>query len=115
MKLGSRHPFLVLQRTEDGKHHKLQIVASRERILRGWTSSTRLSPLVGLSDVPCSSPDDKKFTNLTHIIFLGPLHPEKILPYCSKNTNLWLTLGLFNILFATESKKACIAESVGES
>ena len=109
MRLGSKHPFLVLKRTDDGKSHRVQIVRSREEVLRKWTSSTRISPLFGLTEIAASSPDQVTFSRLTHVIFLGPLHPEKVLPFCGNNTCLWLTLGLFNILFTTRSKAAAQA------
>ena len=103
MKLGSQHPFLVLKRTDDGKHHRVAIVPSRAEVLRQWTASTRISPLFGLTDISANSPEEAKFKHPTHIVFLGPIHPEKVLPFCGKKTCLWLTLGLFNILFATTS------------
>ena len=92
MGLGAHHPFLVLRRDSKTDKHHVEICVSREGVLRHWDISTRISPLFGVSDTVCKSPDKLVFRGAYHLLFIGPVHPEMLLRLCDKSTFLWLTL-----------------------
>jgi hypothetical protein len=64
-----------------------------------------MSPLLGVTGDGFSSPAEFKFPRTHHVVFLGPIHPERILHLCGQRTHIWLSLGLFNVLLVTPLKK----------
>lgn len=106
MRFSGKQAFLVLERVPADGERVARISGARSAIFSSWNHSTRISPLFILDDIPCESPEDEKFTGNTFLLFLGPVHPERVLPYCSEVTKLWLSLGAYNIVLATSEKKA---------
>jgi hypothetical protein len=103
MKLGNSHPFLVLERREPDGLHTVEIVPSQGAALRKWGRSTRLSPLFSLAGN--ASPLRLTFRGRWEIIFLGPVHPDVVLPLCGAKSSIWVTMGLFNVVVASRSAK----------
>jgi hypothetical protein len=93
--------FLILQRLRDTKR-KIGIATSQAEVLRDWQPSTRLSPIFTVQEYSSHEPGLDK---TGHLIFLGPVHPELVGERLGSHCRLWLTLGLFNILVATNFKK----------
>jgi hypothetical protein len=79
----------------------VRIVASYAQALEKWQPSTRLSPIFGVEEHGTDPPHISEFDKTRHLIFLGPIHPELVGERIGKNSRLWLTLGLFNVLVAT--------------
>lgn len=101
MKLGSQLSFLVLQRALDSGERIVRIVLSHAEALKAWQPSTRLSPLFGVEEHGTAEPAANSLEKTRHLIFLGPVHPERVSEHIGRDSRLWLTLGLFNVLVAT--------------
>ena len=108
MKFAENGAFLVLRRQSSSGLHRIAIVQSREDALRGWTASTRISPIFRVVDSEFLSPDSYKFSGEKNLIFLGPIHPQALPRIKSaERTQLWLSIGLYNVVLVPATKEDC--------
>lgn len=111
MEIAKQHSFLVLQHANDSSKHTVKIVVSMSAALRDWEESTRISRIFGVSQYRTEKPVNKNFKGNSELIFLGPVHPERIRDSYRIKGKVWLTMGLFNVLIAPSSpdeKKAIL-------
>ncbi|MGO9209790.1 MAG: hypothetical protein ACLP2H_06690 [Terriglobales bacterium] len=98
MKL-EKQVFLVLEHSDRVSKHKVRIVESLEDALRTWKPSTRVSPIFMLG--PGAMAVDA-FKGRQRLLFLGPVHPERVLSWTNPK-RAWVSLGLLNLLLIPQS------------
>src|SRR5690349_15212104 len=103
MEIGTSNCFLVLQRENGLLGHRIKIVVSQHDALLEWNPSTRISPIFGVAEFQTAQPKQVDFKGTHYLIFLGPIHPEKLFDCYHKGTRVWLSLGLFNVMMVTRS------------
>lgn len=105
MQFTGQNGFLVLGRDAAFANSTVKIVSEGQDALANWTASTRLSPVFGVSKTGYTSPAAFDFSGNWFLIFLGPVHPENVAPLISSTCQIWLSIGLFNIVAATKNGK----------
>ncbi len=104
MHFTGENAFLVLRRDSEGGLWIVSIVPDGQDAIAIWNASTRLSPIFGVSTTDYKSPTNFDFSPKSHLVFLGPVHPEDIPALVSIKCHVWLTLGLFNVVLATATE-----------
>lgn len=104
MRLAKKYSFLTLQRETPKLDHIVRLVPSIEVALKSWVPSTRISPLFGFVEHGTSVPSNDDFNGKHYLIFLGPIHPERVLECDLPNSRIWCSLGLYNVFIATSSE-----------
>lgn len=105
MRLANQHSFLTVELPDDSKRFLVQILPSLKTVLRSWKSSSRVSPIIAVEDLgPTGNHVDLQ--GKLYLIFLGPVSPEDILKCDLSSSQVWLTLGLFNVFLVTDDVKS---------
>lgn len=108
MEFSSENAFLVFKRDEDSAQGVVAVVPEGPDAFGIWNASTRLSPIFGVDEAgKYRSPTEFGFSGDWSLIFLGPIHPEKIPFDVSADSHVWLTIGLFNVVVATTDAEVC--------
>lgn len=96
LRLSNVTNFLLLAR-EPEKKYRIELRDSFDDVLSHWTCSSRVSPVLPLSNVPIPDFSDGK---RRWLLFAGPIFPGNI------NTedfpNIFLSLGLFNVIIFSD-------------
>jgi hypothetical protein len=103
-----RQCFLTF-RSDIGKGSpSVRILSSVQESLRNWDSGTRVSPIFSVSGFskqpsPCAS----TFRGRSWLLFLGPVHPQKVADSLRsrRGVNMWLSLGLYNVVLQVPTAK----------
>jgi hypothetical protein len=98
MELSRHHSYAVLENQKNPFLHSFRIVSNLSDVIHNWQPSTRVSPVFGVEEFSTAVHKDLLFEGNSHLIFLGPVHPEKLFECCSVNCKIWLTLGIFNAI-----------------
>jgi hypothetical protein len=101
VKLTGHNGYLVLDRDPLSGVFSVRILSAGQDALAIWTASTRLSPVYGVSRGNYTSPAEFDFSGNWFLVLLGPVHPENVASLASNACDIWLTIGLFNVVAAT--------------
>lgn len=97
--IGGTH-FLVLQRNENLTTHSVFIYPRFDQAMAVCRAGFRISPIFVINK---ANPPDFLVGSRTWILFLGPVHPGDLYdPPCNR---MFLSLGLFNVLFFSETEE----------
>lgn len=77
--------------------------------LAGWTPLTRVSPLFGVAEGGTANGNGDMFEGRHSLLLLGPVHPVALLPNCSPDIRIWLTLGSFNVVASSTNRRSITA------
>jgi sulfur relay (sulfurtransferase) DsrC/TusE family protein len=107
MKL-DRQCFLIFKTDPETGARSVEIAPDFGDSLGGWGPTTRVSPIfsvTGFSKKP--SPTATTFRNPCWLLFLGPVHPLRVVDEfpAVREMHLWLTLGLFNVILQIPTAK----------
>jgi len=104
-----RQCFLILRTLGGSGAQLIELFADSADSLSGWDATTRVSPVFSVTGYSKkSSPTNSTFRGQSWLLFLGPVHPQKVadaVPYV-KGANLWLSLGLFNVILQVPTAAA---------
>ncbi len=79
------------------------MVTDKDDLFSDWTANTRLSPVFSIARTCGNSPNAFQFLGKWTLFFVGPIHPTSVPALAHDDVRVWLTLGLFNVLIATQS------------
>ena len=94
--------FLLVHRSESGVL-KIEVVTEKDDLFSDWTANTRLSPVFSIARICGNSPNSFQFLGKWALFFVGPIHPTSVPSLAHDDATVWLSLGLFNVLIATQS------------
>ena len=99
--LGGTH-FLISNRLPSKsfslKNYSVNIFNRYDEAIQNWKPGTSISPIFSIDSAKIPKLDDELER---HIFFIGPIFPNKV----SGLDNLFLTLGLYNVIAITENKE----------
>ncbi len=104
MKIIEQENFLLTQLCRKSNNPTVKVVASHDDALSLWNASTRLSPIYKIEGFKNSKLSSFTFPGRKYLLFLGPVHPEKILRCCNQEYHIWITIGLYNLLVVPPNK-----------
>lgn len=90
--------ILLLQNSNKTKSPTVKIVPSQNEAIANWNASSRISPVFKIEGFSNHHLDRYDFPGKKYLLFLGPIHPEQILSYCSSKSHIWISHGLYNLL-----------------
>lgn len=107
MELLKKHCFLVIRKNDEScnNRHRISIASGLYSVFGSWATSTRISPIFPLQIRQSFSPTDELFDGLHHLIILGPTGIHSLESELHNAKNVWLTLGLYNILVDIDASK----------
>src|SRR5690242_12621753 len=106
MRFHDKSAHLILNCPDGSDSSDIRIVADAAVVFPQWNASTRMSPIYPTVRGELISPTDFDFPGEWFLTFLGPAHPERVPSLGRKDNHAWLSLGLFNILIATQDRSA---------
>jgi hypothetical protein len=101
MELSFDRRFIVLSYNRSQQRYFAKLESSLQRVIKGWTPTTRISPLFGIKNYRHKTFTFSKNKNKNYIIFIGPIPPSRLHEFIPKRCGLWLSLGLFNVVLQT--------------
>lgn len=111
MELGANPSYAFL--SGNAANRTFQILPDGNDGLGDWKPITRMSPVFPVkhirNGVDYTSPHEFRFEGSWTVVFIGPVHPEEFAPLQSFDGEFWLTLGLYNILLASQDRKQIAA------
>jgi hypothetical protein len=105
MKIVEHENFLFIKDSVDPGKYSVKILSSQHDAIEQWTSCTRISPIYRIEGYANSSITSFNFPGQKYILFLGPVHPERILHCCNTKHKVWITMGLFNLVIVPPNKR----------
>lgn len=105
MLFGDKHAFLVVHRDNAGWPRRVSVVPTQDKALRNWTRFSRISPIFHVSQRGLKSPDTYAFPGKKYLLFLGPVHPERLSESGATQQAAWLSLGLYNVVCVPATRK----------
>lgn len=105
MRILDRESFLLIQYSKENSSYEVKVLSSQDKAIANWTSSTRISPIFKVDGFANSQIDHYDFSGQKVLLFIGPIHPEKIIAYCGTKSNVWLSIGLYNIIAVPHDKR----------
>lgn len=107
MELGADPSYAFL--SGNASERTLYILPEGKDGLGDWKPITRMSPVFAVrhfrDGVDYASPREFRFEGKWCVIFVGPVHPEEFAPLRYFSGEFWLTLGLYNLLLASQDKR----------
>jgi hypothetical protein len=107
-----RQCFLILRTIVGSRARSIEIAPDFSESLAGWEPTTRVAPVFSISGFSKkASPTATKFAGRTWLVFIGPVHPLRVVDALptTKNTQAWLSLGLFNVILQVPTLEAAKA------
>lgn len=104
MKISATPSFLIVSRRPKSRLFEIALHTSFSDVLGEWGASTRVSPVFPLSE-PFEPCDSTRFKGKWYIAFVGPCSPAKLFAVFPDDSQIWLSLGLLNVIVANRSGK----------
>ncbi len=105
MRILDHESFLLIQYSKESSSYSVKVLSSQDKAIANWTSSTRISPIFRVDGFANSQIENYVFPGQKVLLFLGPIHPDKIITYCGTKSSVWLSLGLYNIIIVPHDKR----------
>jgi hypothetical protein len=106
LELARTQVLLVVDYDHKTQRHCVRIVPQLVDALKGWTSSTRISPMLGVQEYGTAKHATEPLRGEQALVFVGPLDPLQIPSPTISNAKLWLTLGAYNLVLLYPSVQA---------